>query len=88
MRHLIVRGDPGIRRDAIIEHDGEELVCFGINTQGGWHGPDEPQLWCTVGTPDEREAYDKREYVPHWLDVETVDAEALDVIKATGDLSV
>jgi hypothetical protein len=41
-----------------------------------------------VGTPDEREAYEKREYVPHWLDVDTVDAEALDVIKAKGDLSV
>ena len=88
MKQLIVRGDPGIRKDAVIEHDGEQLICFGINTQGGWHGPDEPQLWCTVGTPDEREAYEKREYVPHWLEVETVDAAALDVIKATGDLSV
>jgi hypothetical protein len=88
MQHLIIRGDPDIRKDAVIEHDGEELVCFGINVQGGWHGPDEPQLWCTVGTEDEREAYDKREYVPHWLDVETVDAEDLDVIKAKGDLSV
>jgi hypothetical protein len=88
MQHLIVRGDPGIRRDAVIEYDGDRLVCFGISKQGEWHGPDEPQLWCTVGTPDEREAYDKREYVPHWLDVDTVDAEALDVIEASGDLSV
>ena len=88
MKQLIVRGDPGIRKDAVIEHDGEQLICFGIKTHGGWHGPDEPQLRCTVGTPDEREAYEKREYVPHWLDVETVDAAALDVIKATGDLSV
>ncbi|MWV65210.1 hypothetical protein GRS48_10310 [Halorubrum sp. JWXQ-INN 858] len=88
MYHLIVRGDPGIRKDAIIEHDGEELICFSINKQGEWHGPDEPQLWCTVGTQEERETYEKREYVPHWLDVETIDAEALDVIKAKGDLSV
>jgi hypothetical protein len=57
MQHLIIRGDPEIRRDAVIEYEGEELVCFGINVQGGWHGPDEPQLWCTVGTSDEREAY-------------------------------
>ena len=40
------------------------------------------------GTEDEREAYDKREYVPHWLDVDTIDAEELDVIKAKGELSV
>jgi len=88
MRHLIVRGDPGVRRDAVIKHDGEELVCFGISVQGDWHGPDEPQLWCTVGTEDERETYDKREYVPHWLDVETVDAAAVDVLSEKGDLAV
>ncbi|WP_058367239.1 HAH_0734 family protein [Haloparvum sedimenti] len=88
MQHLIIRGDPGIRRDAVIDYEGEELVCFSVTRQGDWHGPDEPQLWCTVGTEDERETYAKREYVSHWLDVETVDAEAVDVIKASGDLAV
>lgn len=88
MKKLIVLGDPGIRRDAIVEHDGEELVCFAIDRQGDWHGPDEVQLWCTVGTEDEREAFDKREYVPHWLKTETVDAEALTVVRGKGKLSV
>jgi len=64
MQHLIIRGDPGIRGRGDRVRRRRELVCFGINVQGGWHGPDEPQLWCTVGTEDEREAYDKREYVP------------------------
>jgi len=88
MQHLIIRGDPGIRRDAVIEYDGEELVCFGINVQGGWHGPDEPQLWCTVGTEDEREAYDKREYVPTGSTSTRSTPRELDVIKAKGELSV
>jgi len=88
MQHLIIRGDPGIRRDAVIEYDGEELVCFGINVQGGWHGPDEPQLWCTVGTEDEREAYDKREYVPTGSTSTRSTPRSLDVIKAKGELSV
>jgi hypothetical protein len=84
MQKLIVRGDPGIRRDAIIEWDGEERVCFAIDRQGDYHGPDEVQLWCTIGTEDEREAFDKREYVPHFLEVESVDAEALTVVRKRG----
>lgn len=88
MKKLIVHGDPGIRKDAIINYDGEEHVVFSIQKQGDYHGPDEPQLWCTIGTEDEREAFEKREFVPHWLDVDTIDADALDVVKATGDLSV
>ena len=50
--------------------------------------PDEPQLWCTVGSADERESYDKREYVPHWLDVDAVDAEEIEVLSEKGDLAV
>ena len=88
MKNLIVHGDPGIRKDAIINYDDEEQVCFSIQRQGDYHGPDEVQLWCVIGTEDEREAFDKREYVPHWLDVETIDADALDVVKAKGDMAV
>ena len=88
MQHLIVRGDPGIRKDAIIEYEGEELVCFTVKRQGDWHGPDEVQLWCTIGTEDERETFQKREYVSTWLDVDTIDAEDLTVIKAKGELAV
>ncbi|WP_049936919.1 HAH_0734 family protein [Haloplanus natans] len=84
MQQLIVRGDPGIRKDAVIDYDGEEQVCFSIQRQGDYHGPDEVQLWCTIGTPDEREAFEKRQYVPHWLGVDSVDADALDVIAPRG----
>ncbi len=85
MQQLIVRGDPGIRKDAVIDYDGEEQVCFAIQRQGDYHGPEEVQLWCTIGTPDEREAFEKRQYVPHWLDVDAVDADSLDVISARGE---
>lgn len=88
MKKLIVRGEPGIRRDAIIEYDGQEMVCFAIDRQGDWHGPEEVQLWCTIGTEEERETFEMRNYVPHWLEVESIDAEALTVIKAKGELSV
>lgn len=82
MQKLIIHGDPGIRKGAVIEYESQELVCFGINRQGDWHGPDRPQLWCTVGTEDERETYERRNYIPMHLDVETVDAEEVGVIQA------
>lgn len=85
MKNLIVRGDPGVRKDAVIELDGEEYVCFGISRQGEWHGPEKVQLWCTVGTADEREDFERRNFVPMRLDTEAVDAEAITVIKAKGD---
>ncbi|WP_299237374.1 HAH_0734 family protein [Natronomonas sp.] len=85
MRKLIVRGDPGIRKGAVIEYDGEEYVCFGISRQGEFHGPDRVQLWCTIGTADEREAFERREFVPMRLRTDSVDAEDLTVRKAKGD---
>lgn len=88
MKNLIIDGDPGIRKDAVIEYDGEEVVCFSVKRQGDWHGPDRVQLWCTVGTEDERETYETREYVPMYLDTERVDADAITVEKAGGDLMV
>ncbi|UPV73291.1 hypothetical protein M0R89_12125 [Halorussus limi] len=88
MKRLIIHGDPGIRKNAVIDYDGDEVVCFGISRQGDWHGPDEPQLWCTIGTEDEREDYQKRNFVPHWLETESVDAEAIDVIKRADDIAV
>ncbi len=82
MQKLIIRGDPGIRKGAVIEYDGEEYVCFGINRQGDWHGPDRPQLWCTIGRADEMEAYERREYIPMHLDVDDAEAEEIDVVQA------
>lgn len=84
MKRLIIRGDPGVRRNAVIEHDGEELTLFQINRNGDWHGPDEVQLWCVAGTEDERESYDKREYIPHFLDVDRLDAREVTVIERAG----
>ena len=83
MQKLIIHGDPGIRKGAVIEYGGEEFVCFGINRQGEWHGPDEPQLWCTVGSEDEEKAYERREFIPMHLDVDAVDAEEIDVLQAS-----
>ncbi|WP_123537634.1 HAH_0734 family protein [Halosimplex salinum] len=81
MKKLIVNGDPGFRKDAVISVDGEELVVFGVARQGEWHGPDRPQLWCTVGTPDEREVYQRRDYIPNHLDTEAVEAEAVELVE-------
>ncbi len=83
MKKLIIRGDPGIRRDSVIEYDGEEYVCFGVARQGDWHGPDRPQLWCTIGREDERETYDRRDYIPMHLDTENTDAESVTVVEST-----
>ncbi|QZA88964.1 hypothetical protein K0C01_02015 [Salinarchaeum sp. IM2453] len=80
MKRLIILGDPGVRKDDIIEYDGEELICFQINRNGEWHGPDRVQLWCIVGTEDEREAFDTRDFIPHFLDTERADAEEIGVV--------
>lgn len=88
MKRLIIHGDPGIRKDAIIEVDGEELYCFSVTRNGDWHGPDEVQLWCTVGTEDEAETFARREFVPMHLDVDDVDASEVEVIKSKGELAV
>ena len=55
-----------------------------MDRQSDYHGADRPQLWCTVGTEDERETFEKREFVPHFLDVVAVDAEAIDIIQERG----
>lgn len=88
MKRLIVFGDPGIRKDAIINYDDQEMVCFSVTRNGDYHGPERVQLWCIIGTEDEREAFEKREYIPHFLEVEAIDAAELDVVKAKGDLAV
>jgi hypothetical protein len=88
MRRLIINGDPGVRKDAVVEHDGEELVLFGVSRNGEWHGPERPQLWCTAGTEAEREDFETQNYIPHFLDVETVEADALTVKKRGNDLAV
>ena len=88
MKRLIIQGDPGIRKGAVIEHDGERLVCFGISRNGEWHGPSAVQLWCTVGEESEVEDYEKRNFVPHFLDVDLVDADEIEVLEPQGELVV
>ena len=85
MKQLIIHGDPGIRKGAVIEHDGTEYVCFSISRQGEWHGPEEVQLWCTVGTEDERETFERREFIPMRLETVSVDADDVTVVKAKAD---
>jgi len=80
MQKLIIHGDPGIRKGARIEYDGEEFVCFGVARQGDWHGPTEPKLWCTIGAEDEQETYERRAYIPMHLDTKDVDAGAVTVL--------
>ena len=88
MRRLIIHGDPGIRKGAVIELDGEELYCFSVTRNGDWHGPDEVQLWCTVGAESEEATFARRDFVPMHLDVEDIDAGAVEVIKSKGELAV
>lgn len=88
MKRLIIHGDPGIRKGAVINHDGEEQICYSISRQGEWHGPDRVQLWCIIGTEDEQEDFDKQRYVPLHLDTEAVDADDVDVVTAKGELAL
>lgn len=88
MERLIINGDPGIRKGAVIEVDGEERVCFSVTRNGDYHGPETVQLWCVVGEADETEAFERREYVPHTLEVTALDADDVTVVSPKGELSV
>lgn len=86
MERLIINGDPGIRKGAVIEVDGEERVCFSISRNGEFHGPERVQLWCVVGEEAEAEAFERREFVPHALEVTALDADDVTVVTARGEL--
>jgi hypothetical protein len=81
MQKLIVRGDPGIRKGAVIEWDGEAYTVFSVHRQGDWHGPGRVQLWCTIGDAAEQETFERREYIPMHLDTDAVDGEAVTVVE-------
>jgi hypothetical protein len=87
MKRLLLNGDPGIRKGAVIEFDGEELTCFSVTRNGDYHGPERVQLSCVVGSPGEYEAFQKREFIPHQLEVDAVDGEAVTVIEKGGDIA-
>ncbi|MFB6113055.1 MAG: HAH_0734 family protein [Halodesulfurarchaeum sp.] len=88
MKRLIIHGDPDVRKDGIIEVGGEEYVLFQVTRNGDWHGPARVQLWCIAGSEDEREDFERRNFIPQFLDVESVDAEEVTVTKRAGDLAV
>ena len=90
MKRLIVNGDPGIRKGAVIDYggEGEEVVCFSVTRNGEFYGPEQVQLWCVVGAAEEYDAFQKREFVPHHLEVDSVDADAVEVVRAKGDPAV
>lgn len=85
MKRLIVRGDPGVRKDGEITIDDEDYVCFSVTRNGDWHGPSTPQLWCVIGEPGERDRFDSRDYIPHFLDTVRVDATDVEVRRRGGD---
>ena len=87
MKRLILNGDPGIRQGAIIEFDGEELTCFSVTRNGDYHGPGRVQLSCVVGDAGEYETFQKREFIPHQLDVESADGDAVTVVERGGDIA-
>ncbi len=88
MERLIITGDPGIRKGAVIEVGGTELVCFSVTRNGDYHGPEAVQLWCVVGEESETEAFERREFIPHALDVTALDAGEVTVLSEKGELSV
>lgn len=88
MKRLIIHGDPDVRKEGVVEVEGEEYTLFQVNRQGDWHGPDRVQLWCVAGSPDEYEDFEQRNFIPQFLDVVAVDAEDVDVKKRAGDLAV
>lgn len=87
MERLIINGDPDIRKGAVIEHDGRELVCFSVTRNGDYHGPAEVQLSCVVGDEAEVEAFQRREFIPHFLEVSAVDADDVTVVAPRGELT-
>ena len=80
MKRLLIDGDPGIRKDDVIEYDDREMVCFGVTRNGDYHGPQRVQLWCVIGTEAEREDFETRNFVPHFLETESIDAESVSVV--------
>lgn len=85
MKRLIVNGDPGLRKGARIDYDGEEYICFSITRNGDYHGPSQVQLWCTIGTEAEREDFERRNFIPHFLDTETVAADTIEVLEQSAE---
>ncbi|EMA01060.1 hypothetical protein SAMN05443574_101492 [Haloarcula vallismortis] len=81
MKKLIIHGDPGLRKGGRIEYEDEEYEVFSVSRQGDWHGPDRPQLWCTIGSEDEEETFKRQEYIPMHLDTDDIEAEAVTVLR-------
>lgn len=79
MKRLLIHGDPGVGRDDTISYNGEEVICFQVNRNADWHGAERVQLWCIVGTEDERDRYETQRYIPHFLDTEAVEADEVTV---------
>lgn len=88
MKRLIIHGDPGVRKEGIVEVDGEEYRLFQVTRNGDWHGPKRVQLWCIAGDEAEYEDFVQRNFIPHFLETEAVDKDEVTVKKRAGDLAV
>ncbi len=86
MKRVIINGDPGIRKGGIIQIDDDEFHCFSVTRNGDYHGPSRVQLWCVCGDAGEFEAFETRDFIPHFLETVSVDAEEVSVIREKGDL--
>ncbi len=80
MKRLLIHGDPGVRKDDVIAMEDDEYVCFSVTQNGDWHGPHEVQLWCVIGAEDERHLYEEQRYIPHFLETESIDAGAVEIV--------
>lgn len=80
MKRLLIQGDPDLRRDDRIAYDDQEVVCFAVTRNADWHGATQSQLWCVVGTEDERDRFETQRYVPHFLETESVAADDVRVV--------
>jgi hypothetical protein len=87
MKRLLLNGDPGIRQGAIIEFDGEKLTCFSVTRNGDYHGPGRVQLSCVVGSLGEYDAFQKRQFIPHQLEVDVADGDAVRIIEKQSDIA-
>lgn len=87
MKRLLLNGDPGIRQGAIIEFDGGKFTCFSVTRNGDYHGPGRVQLSCVVGSPDEYDVFQKRQFIPHQLEVDAADGDAISIIEKQGDIA-
>tara|TARA_A100001037_G_scaffold288499_1_gene299202 strand:+ start:12981 stop:13226 length:246 start_codon:yes stop_codon:yes gene_type:complete len=75
MKRLLINGDIDLQKGTKIEYEEQELVCFSVTRNGDYHGPRRVQLSCIVGEIQEYSTFIEEEYIPHFLETESIDSE-------------